>query len=119
MFSEEIVDAAGVTKPTLYHYFGSKRGLLAALLALRPEPDAGASRERRFSLVLEVVIRHACPSHSQVYPHLSPSGSPQPSLSLPPKSSDWSPSSENSWLRGRRFSGREGALSKHDCCSSR
>ena len=30
---QEIVDAAGVTKPTLYHYFGSKRGLLDALLS--------------------------------------------------------------------------------------
>jgi TetR/AcrR family transcriptional regulator len=30
---QEIVDAAGITKPTLYHYFGSKRGLLDALLA--------------------------------------------------------------------------------------
>lgn len=29
---QEIVNAAGVTKPTLYHYFGSKRGLLDALL---------------------------------------------------------------------------------------
>jgi len=29
---KEIVDAAGVTKPTLYHYFGSKRGLLDAVL---------------------------------------------------------------------------------------
>lgn len=29
---QEIVSAAGVTKPTLYHYFGSKQGLLAALL---------------------------------------------------------------------------------------
>ena len=29
---QEIVDAAGITKPTLYHYFGSKEGLLAALL---------------------------------------------------------------------------------------
>ena len=28
----EIVDAAGVTKPTLYHYFESKRGLLEALM---------------------------------------------------------------------------------------
>lgn len=31
---QEIVDAAGVTKPTLYHYFNSKRGLLDALLAV-------------------------------------------------------------------------------------
>lgn len=30
---QEIVDAAGVTKPTLYHYFGSKQGLLEALLS--------------------------------------------------------------------------------------
>lgn len=30
---QEIVDSAGVTKPTLYHYFTHKRGLLDALLA--------------------------------------------------------------------------------------
>ncbi|MDR0965546.1 MAG: TetR/AcrR family transcriptional regulator [Myxococcales bacterium] len=35
---QEIVDAAGVTKPTLYHHFGSKRGLLAKLLAEKLEP---------------------------------------------------------------------------------
>lgn len=29
---QEIVETAGVTKPTLYYYFGSKRGLLEALL---------------------------------------------------------------------------------------
>ena len=29
---QEIVEKAKVTKPTLYHYFGSKRGLLEALL---------------------------------------------------------------------------------------
>jgi AcrR family transcriptional regulator len=28
---QEIVEAAGITKPTLYHYFGSKEGLLRAL----------------------------------------------------------------------------------------
>jgi AcrR family transcriptional regulator len=32
---QEIVDAASITKPTLYHYFGSKRGLLDALLQER------------------------------------------------------------------------------------
>jgi len=32
---QEIVAAAGVTKPTLYHHFGSKRGLLDALLHRR------------------------------------------------------------------------------------
>ncbi len=30
---QEVADAAGVRKPTLYHYFGSKHGLLEALLA--------------------------------------------------------------------------------------
>lgn len=29
---QQIVDAAGVTKPTLYYYFGSKQGLLSCLL---------------------------------------------------------------------------------------
>lgn len=29
---QEIVDAAGITKPTLYYYFGSKRGLLESML---------------------------------------------------------------------------------------
>ena len=29
---QEIVEAAGVTKPTLYYYFGSKKGLLEAVL---------------------------------------------------------------------------------------
>ncbi len=32
---QEVVDAADVTKPTLYHYFGSKRGLLDALFQER------------------------------------------------------------------------------------
>jgi AcrR family transcriptional regulator len=35
---QEIVDAAGVTKPTLYHYFNSKHGLLEALLAANFTP---------------------------------------------------------------------------------
>ena len=29
---QEIADAAGITKPTLYHYFGSKYGLLESLI---------------------------------------------------------------------------------------
>lgn len=29
---QEIVDEAGITKPTLYHYFGSKQGLLEELM---------------------------------------------------------------------------------------
>lgn len=34
---QEIVEAVGLTKPTLYHYFGSKRGLLDAVLARHGE----------------------------------------------------------------------------------
>ena len=34
----ELAEAAGVTKPTLYHYFGSKRGLLGAIIAERGGP---------------------------------------------------------------------------------
>jgi TetR/AcrR family transcriptional regulator len=29
---QQIAEAAGITKPTLYHYFGNKAGLLAAML---------------------------------------------------------------------------------------
>lgn len=35
---QEICEAAGVTKPTLYHYFGNKRGLLATLMRERTAP---------------------------------------------------------------------------------
>ncbi|PDW00731.1 TetR/AcrR family transcriptional regulator [Candidatus Chloroploca asiatica] len=35
---QAICTAAGITKPTLYHYFGSKQGLLAALVEERIAP---------------------------------------------------------------------------------
>ncbi|MCC6147373.1 MAG: TetR/AcrR family transcriptional regulator [Anaerolineaceae bacterium] len=35
---QEIAEAAGVTKPTLYHYFGSKLGLLHTLVETYHEP---------------------------------------------------------------------------------
>lgn len=35
---QQICAAAGVTKPTLYHYFGSKGGLLSALVQERSAP---------------------------------------------------------------------------------
>ena len=41
---QEIVEAAGVTKPTLYHYFGNKQGLLQSLLA---EPFRELTQEIR------------------------------------------------------------------------
>lgn len=41
----EICEACAVTKPTLYHYFGSKRGLLDAIIAERGAPLVEALRE--------------------------------------------------------------------------
>jgi len=35
---QDVVESAGLTKPTLYHYFGSKRGLLDALLSREIQP---------------------------------------------------------------------------------
>lgn len=34
---QEVVESVGVTKPTLYHYFGSKQGLLEAVIASRAD----------------------------------------------------------------------------------
>jgi AcrR family transcriptional regulator len=41
----ELSEASGVTKPTLYHYFGSKRGLLDAIIAERGSPLLAAVRK--------------------------------------------------------------------------
>jgi len=46
---QEVVQAAGVTKPTLYHHFGSKLGLLEALLDKHLEP--------------QLALLHSAPSH--------------------------------------------------------
>jgi TetR/AcrR family transcriptional regulator len=59
---QEIVEAAGITKPTLYHYFGSKRGLLDALIDERSAglgEALGKAAEYRGDLVvtLESVVR--------------------------------------------------------------
>ena len=35
---QELAETAGVTKPTLYHYFHSKKGLFVALLSGREQP---------------------------------------------------------------------------------
>ena len=42
---QEIVEAAGVTKPTLYHYFTNKRGLLDTLLDEQFKPLTAAVRQ--------------------------------------------------------------------------
>ena len=59
---QEIVDAAGITKPTLYHYFGSKRGLLDCLIeerssGLRDAAAAAAEYHGDLVLTLETVVR--------------------------------------------------------------
>jgi TetR/AcrR family transcriptional regulator len=59
---QEIVDAAGITKPTLYHYFGSKRGLLDALIeaksaGLQDALSAAAAYDRNLVMTLEAVVR--------------------------------------------------------------
>ncbi len=57
---QEICDAAGITKPTLYHYFGSKRGLLEAILeqsfsALRNRLTIAADYRGDLPLTLQTI----------------------------------------------------------------
>ncbi len=59
---QEIVDSVGVTKPTLYHYFTHKRGLLDALLASQYEAllealRAAADYQHDLPNSLEKIIR--------------------------------------------------------------
>ena len=59
---QEVVEAAGVTKPTLYHYFGSKRGLLDALLSreagkLSSKISAAAEYHGDMVLMLENIAK--------------------------------------------------------------
>ncbi len=60
---QEIVEAARVTKPTLYHYFNSKRGLLEALLEdqldpfLRELQKASKYQPRNLPATLEEIAR--------------------------------------------------------------
>jgi AcrR family transcriptional regulator len=59
---QEIVDAAGITKPTLYHYFGSKHGLLEDVLSehfgsLNKEVEEAAHYEGDLVLTLEKTTR--------------------------------------------------------------
>ncbi|MDR0386944.1 MAG: TetR/AcrR family transcriptional regulator [Treponema sp.] len=42
---QEVVDVAGITKPTLYYYFGSKQGLLEAVVAQYGAVLTGIIRE--------------------------------------------------------------------------
>jgi TetR/AcrR family transcriptional regulator len=54
---QEITEAAGITKPTLYYYFGSKQGLLEAITAAHGETLTGIIRkeaEYRHNLVMNL-----------------------------------------------------------------
>lgn len=58
----EVVEAAGVTKPTLYHYFECKRGLLDALLRREGAPmleqiQRAADYQHDLVLTLESIAR--------------------------------------------------------------
>ena len=58
---QEIVAAAGVTKPTLYHYFGSKSGVLRTLFVERFEPfladlDRAANMEESLTGCLQRIV---------------------------------------------------------------
>ncbi len=59
---QEIAAAAGITKPTLYHYFGNKSGLLATLLSEYFEPfftalESAAGYRGDITSSLEAVAR--------------------------------------------------------------
>ena len=58
---QEIVESAGVAKPTLYHFFGSKQGLLEAIfaehaVALDDAVRAAARYERDLPLTLDRIV---------------------------------------------------------------
>ncbi|MFA6836461.1 MAG: TetR/AcrR family transcriptional regulator [Fibrobacteraceae bacterium] len=72
---QKIVDASGITKPTLYHYFGSKRGLLEALLATYFDPfreplEKTVRYDGDISMQLETIARlyfHFATEHVDFY----------------------------------------------------
>jgi TetR/AcrR family transcriptional regulator len=54
---QELVDRAGISKPTLYYHFGSKQGLLEALIRRHGEGLCGSCREQaryRHDLVMNL-----------------------------------------------------------------
>jgi TetR/AcrR family transcriptional regulator len=59
---QEIADQAGISKPTLYHYFGNKRGLLDAIIAswggkMYAVIDTGAQYNHDIVMNLTVLTR--------------------------------------------------------------
>ncbi|MFN2304164.1 MAG: TetR/AcrR family transcriptional regulator [Anaerolineales bacterium] len=81
----DIVQCADVTKPTLYHYFNSKRGLLDALIQREAGPllgkllratfyhrDLVMTLENIIRALFEIAIEHACFYRLQLGMHFSP-----------------------------------------------
>lgn len=72
---QEIVDTAGVTKPTLYHYFGNKLGLLEAVLVEYFNPffrslEEAAVYRHDLSLTLNLIAKTCfdfASAHRQYY----------------------------------------------------
>lgn len=61
---QEIVEKAGVTKPTLYHYFGNKQGLLAAALTRDFEALSTCVQDAaRYSGDLPLSLRRVVAAH--------------------------------------------------------
>lgn len=68
---QEICTAAGVTKPTLYHYFGSKRGLLEALIQTHGMPllaDLRAAAEYTYLPLNLQQVGEACFQYARRQP---------------------------------------------------
>ena len=74
---QEIVEKANVTKPSLYHHFGSKRGLLGAIAAIVDDRlfavlgDAAVYKHdlpRDLERVVSALLRFAgeCPRHARL-----------------------------------------------------
>lgn len=85
---QEIAETAGVTKPTLYHYFGSKLGLLKTLVQTYHEPfeqaveqaahyegDLPYTLEKVGSVFFEFARRNPVYCRLQLAFNLSPRGS--------------------------------------------
>ena len=93
---QEIVESVGITKPTLYHYYGSKRGLLEGIFALYGErlcarAGAAARYDRDIKRTLEN-IASALAGFAQEHPafyrlqlalHFAPSQSEGSSVARP------------------------------------
>ena len=65
---QEIVDRAGITKPTLYYYFGSKLGLLKTLLETKfEEPHAAVRAAAELKEDIRSVLYHTAKAYCDFF----------------------------------------------------